>query len=68
MEGLKYALLFFGALFLLAWLAGSEKGVGPATGESCVTFVKRIFNQRERPLTASEQADLDLCHKAARDR
>jgi hypothetical protein len=64
MNTLGAAVLFFGVVFLVIWLAGPPTIKGPETAESCVVFANRIFaNRKTHTLTPAEERDLDLCRK-----
>jgi hypothetical protein len=73
-QGLKYAIIWFGGIaalyFGLGAILGHRPPIGPSTGESCVAFVNRVFQetrQSRRSISDQEEIDLDLCREALRN-
>lgn len=59
------ALLFFAAVFALAWLGVGAPSGFPKTAKNCIELVKRIDRELKtgERLTPAEELDLEECGK-----
>jgi hypothetical protein len=64
------AVVIFNAVVLaLVWLTGPPKIKPLRTGTTCVEIIDRIFkNRNSHTTTPAEEADMDDCREALRDR